>query len=84
MGLHEAYRGFVKHRFQACSVLTVKEASERFRIPRGTIYEYIRNGKLRVIRHPLGHRILIPEEELPKLEAISAFYLAKEGEEVRP
>jgi len=73
----------VKHRFQACSVLTVKEASERFRIPRGTIYDYISKGKLRVIRHPLGHRLLIPEDELPKLEAISLFYLAKEeGEEV--
>jgi len=74
----------VKHRFQACSVLTVKEVSERFRIPRGTIYDYINRGKIRVIRHPLGHRLLIPEEELPKLEAISAFYLAKEGEEVSP
>ncbi len=76
----------MKHRFQACSVLTVKQASERFRIPRGTIYEYIYKGKLKVIRHPLGHRLLIPEEELPKLQAISEFYLAKEGEgeEVRP
>jgi excisionase family DNA binding protein len=75
----------VKYRFQACSVLTVKQASERFRIPRGTIYEYIYRGKLKAVRHPLGHRVLIPEEELPKLQAISAFYLAKEGEgEVRP
>jgi excisionase family DNA binding protein len=74
----------VKYRFQACSVLTVKEASERFRIPRGTIYEYIYKRKLKAVRHPLGHRLLIPEEELPKLEAISAFYLAKEeGKEVR-
>ena len=62
-------------------MLSVKAASERFRIPKGTIYEYISKGKLRVIRHPLGHRVLIPEEELPKLEAISLFYLAKEGEE---
>jgi excisionase family DNA binding protein len=74
----------VKHRFQACSVLSVKQASERFKIPRGTIYEYIYKGKLKAVRHPLGHRLLIPEDELPKLEAISAFYLAKEGEEVRP
>jgi excisionase family DNA binding protein len=67
-------------------VLTVKEASARFGIPKATIYEYISKGKLRVIRHPLGHRVLIPEEELPKLQAISVFYLAKEGEgeEVRP
>jgi excisionase family DNA binding protein len=65
-------------------VLSVKAASERFRIPKGTIYEYISKGKLRVIRHPLGHRVLIPEEELPKLEAISLFYLAKEEGEVRP
>jgi len=66
-------------------VLTVKEASARFRIPKATIYEYISKGKLRVIRHPLGHRLLIPEEELPKLQAISLFYLAKEGEgEVSP
>ena len=72
----------MKHRFQACSVLSVKEASERFRIPKGTIYEYIYKGKLKAVRHPLGHRLLIPEEELPKLEAISAFYLAKEEGEV--
>jgi excisionase family DNA binding protein len=72
----------VKHRFQACSVLSVKQASERFRIPRGTIYEYIYKGKLRAVRHPLGHRLLIPEEELPKLQAISLFYLAKEEGEV--
>ena len=66
-------------------MLTVKEASARFRIPKATIYEYISKGKLRVIRHPLGHRLLIPEEELPKLQAISLFYLAKEGEgEVSP
>ncbi len=77
MGLHEAHRGFVKHRFQACSVLSVKQASERFRIPKGTIYEYIYKGKLKVIRHPLGHRLLIPEEEIPKLQAISEFYLAR-------
>jgi excisionase family DNA binding protein len=75
----------VKHRFQACSVLSVKQASERFRIPRNTIYEYIYKGKLKAVRHPLGHRLLIPEEEIPKLQAISEFYLAKEeGEEVRP
>ena len=73
----------MKHRFQACSVLSVKQASERFKIPRGTIYEYIYKGKLKAVRHPLGHRLLIPEEELPKLEAISAFYLAKEEGEVR-
>jgi excisionase family DNA binding protein len=66
-------------------VLTVKEASARFGIPKATIYEYITKGKLRVIRHPLGHRVLIPEEELPKLQEISLFYLAKEeGKEVRP
>ena len=65
-------------------MLTVKEASARFGIPKATIYEYIAKGKLRVVRHPLGHRLLIPEEELPKLQAISLFYLAKEeGEEVR-
>jgi len=68
-------------------VLTVREASARFRIPKGTLYDLINRGKIRVIRHPLGHRLLIPEEEIPKLEAISEFYLAKaakEGEEVRP
>ena len=65
--------------------MTVKEASERFGIPKATIYDYINRGKIRVFRHPLGHRLLIPEEELPKLQAISEFYLAKEeGEEVRP
>jgi excisionase family DNA binding protein len=66
-------------------VITVREASARFGIPKATIYDYINRGKIRVIRHPLGHRILIPEDELPKLQAISVFYLAKEeeGEEVR-
>ena len=67
-------------------MITVREASARFGIPKATIYDYINRGKIRVIRHPLGHRVLIPEEELPKLEAISLFYIAKEGEgeEVRP
>lgn len=65
-------------------MLSVKQASERFRIPKGTIYEYIYKGKIKAVRHPLGHRVLIPEEELPKLEAISLFYLAKEEEGVRP
>ncbi len=63
-------------------MITVREASARFRIPKGTIYEYIYKGKLKVIRHPLGHRLLIPEEEIPKLQAISEFYLAKEEGEV--
>jgi excisionase family DNA binding protein len=61
-------------------VLTVKTASARFGIPQSTLYDLINRGKIRVIRHPLGHRLLIPEEELPKLEAISLFYIAKEGE----
>ena len=69
-------------------MLTIKQASERFRIPRGTLYDYIKKGKLKVIRHPLGWGFLIPEEEIPKLQAISDFYAAKaakeEGEEVRP
>jgi excisionase family DNA binding protein len=64
-------------------VITVREASSRFGIPKGTIYDYISKGKLRVIRHPLGHRLLIPEEEIPKLQAISLFYLAKEEGEVK-
>jgi excisionase family DNA binding protein len=68
-------------------VLTIKQASERFRIPRGTLYDYIKKGKLKVVRHPLGWGFLIPESEIPKLQAISEFYAAKaakEGEEVRP
>jgi excisionase family DNA binding protein len=67
-------------------VITVKEASARFGIPKATIYDYINRGKIRVIRHPLGHRLLIPEEELPKAcRLFPSFYLAKEeGEEVRP
>jgi excisionase family DNA binding protein len=67
-------------RFFRSSVLSVKAASERFRIPKGTIYEYVRKGKIKVVRHPLGRRVLIPEEEYPKLQAISEFYAAKEGE----
>jgi len=64
--------------------LSVKAASERFRIPKGTIYDYVRKGKIKVVRHPLGWGFLIPESEIPKLQAISEFYLAKaakEGEE---
>jgi excisionase family DNA binding protein len=70
------------HRFFRSSVLSVKAASERFRIPKGTIYDYVRKGKMKVVRHPLGRRVLIPEEEYPKLQAISEFYLAKEEGEV--
>jgi excisionase family DNA binding protein len=68
-------------------VLTIKKASEIFGIPRGTLYDFIKKGKLKVIRHPLGWGFLIPESEIPKLQAISDFYAAKaakEGEEVRP
>jgi excisionase family DNA binding protein len=68
-------------------VLTIKEVSETFGIPRGTLYDYVKKGKLKVVRHPLGWGFLIPEEEIPKLQAISEFYAAKaakEGKEVRP
>lgn len=68
-------------------MLTIKKASETFGIPRGTLYDFIKKGKLKVVRHPLGWGLLIPEEEIPKLQAISDFYAAKatkEGEEVRP
>jgi len=67
--------------------LTVKEASARFRIPKATLYDLINRGKIKVLRHPLGRRVLIPEEEIPKLEALSHFYSSmeqEEGEEVRP
>ncbi len=63
-------------------MLKVKEASARFGIPKTTLYDLINRGKIRAIRHPLGHRLLIPEEEIPKLQAISLFYLAKEEGEV--
>jgi excisionase family DNA binding protein len=74
------------HRFFRSAVLSVKEASERFRIPKGTLYDYVRKGKIKVIRHPLGWGFLIPESEIPKLQAISEFYLAKAAKEgeVRP
>ena len=68
-------------------MITVREASARFRIPKATIYDYINRGKIKVLRHPLGRRVLIPEEEYPKLEALSHFYSSmeqEEGEEVRP
>jgi excisionase family DNA binding protein len=68
-------------------VLSVREVSERFKVPKATIYEYIRDGRIRAIRHPLSRRILIPESEIPKLQAVSEFYAAKaakEGEVVRP
>jgi excisionase family DNA binding protein len=68
--------------------LSVKTASELYKVPKTTLYDLIRRGKLKALRHPLGRRVLIPEEEIPKLQAISDFYAAKaakEGEgEVRP
>jgi excisionase family DNA binding protein len=67
-------------------VLTVKTASARFGIPQSTLYDLIYRGKIKVLRHPLGRRVLIPEEEYPKLQALSHFYASMEQEEgeVRP
>jgi excisionase family DNA binding protein len=62
-------------------VLTVKNASVRFGIPKATLYDLINRGKIKVLRHPLGRRVLIPEEEYPKLEALSHFYASMEQEE---
>jgi excisionase family DNA binding protein len=62
-------------------VLTVKTASVRFGIPKATLYDLINRGKIKVLRHPLGRRVLIPEEEIPKLEALSHFYASMEQEE---
>jgi excisionase family DNA binding protein len=62
-------------------VLTVKTASVRFGIPKATLYDLINRGKIKVLRHPLGRRVLIPEEEIPKLQAISDFYASMEQEE---
>jgi excisionase family DNA binding protein len=62
-------------------VLTVKTASARFGIPPSTLYDLINRGKIKVLRHPLGRRVLIPEEEIPKLQALSAFYASMEQEE---
>jgi excisionase family DNA binding protein len=66
--------------------VTVKTASARFGIPKATLYDLINRGKIKVLRHPLGRRVLIPEEEIPKLQALSHFYASmeqEEGEEVR-
>jgi len=63
-------------------MLSVRDASERFKIPKGTLYDYIRKGKIKAVRHPLGWGLLIPEGEIPKLQAISDFYAAKAKEEV--
>ena len=67
-------------------MLTVKTASVRFGIPKATLYDLINRGKIKVLRHPLGRRVLIPEEEYPKLQALSNFYASMEQEEgeVRP
>jgi excisionase family DNA binding protein len=62
-------------------VLTVKTASARFGIPQSTLYDLIYRGKIKVLRHPLGRRVLIPEEEYPKLQALSHFYASMEQEE---
>ena len=66
--------------------MTVKTASVRFGIPKATLYDLINRGKIKVLRHPLGLRVLIPEEEYPKLQALSNFYASMEQEEgeVRP
>ena len=66
--------------------MSVKTASELYKVPKTTLYDLIRRGKLKVFRHPLGRRVLIPEEEIPKLQALSHFYASmeqEEGEEVR-
>jgi excisionase family DNA binding protein len=67
-------------------VLSVKTASELYKVPKTTLYDLIRRGKLKVLKHPLGRRVLIPEEEIPKLQALSHFYASMEQEEgeVRP
>ena len=67
-------------------MLSVKTASELYKVPKTTLYDLIRRGKLKVFRHPLGRRVLIPEEEIPKLQALSDFYASMEQEEgeVRP
>jgi excisionase family DNA binding protein len=67
-------------------VISVKTASELYKVPKTTLYDLIRRGKLKVLRHPLGRRVLIPEEEIPKLQALSDFYASLEQEEgeVRP
>jgi len=62
-------------------VLTVKTASVCFGIPKATLYDLINRGKIKVLRHPLGRRVLIPEEEIPKLQALSDFYTFMEQEE---
>jgi excisionase family DNA binding protein len=67
-------------------VISVKTASELYKVPKTTLYDLIRRGKLKVLRHPLGRRVLIPEDEIPKLQALSHFYASmeqEEGEEVR-
>jgi excisionase family DNA binding protein len=61
--------------------LTVKTASVRFGIPKATLYDLINRGKIKVLRYPLGRRVLIPEEEIPKLQALSHFYASMEQEE---
>ena len=62
-------------------MLSVKTASELYKVPKTTLYDLIRRGKLKVFRHPLGRRVLIPEEEIPKLQALSDFYASMEQEE---
>ena len=67
-------------------MLSVKTASELYKVPKTTLYDLIRRGKLKVLRNPLGRRVLIPEEEYPKLQALSEFYasinsIKEEGEE---
>lgn len=58
-------------------MFSVKQAEKIFNIPRSTLYRYIRQNKLRVIKNPFGHGVIIHEDETPRLEALSRVLKAK-------
>lgn len=59
---------------------SVKEAERIFKIPKSTLYRYIRQRKLRVIKNPFGHGVIIHEDEEPRLRALSEVLRAKRKE----
>ncbi len=58
-------------------MFTVKQIFKELGIPKSTLYRYIRQNKLRVIRNPFGHGLVVHEAEELKLRQLAAIYQAK-------
>ena len=44
---------------------TIREAAARFRVHRGTLYEWIKRGELRAVR--IGGKMLVPASEYQRV-----------------